>query len=128
VTSTTDPLTNRTAPCELAPDEFRSIGHSLVDSIADFLQRLPQAPTSTSLMPDSLRSVLGQRAMPENGTAIAPVIEEFSKKFFEHSTHNGSPRFFGYITSSAAPIGALAEMLAAAVNPNCGAWALSPSS
>ena len=126
MTTTTDPLTNRTAPCDLAPDEFRSIGHSLVDSIADFLQRLPQAPTSTSLMPDSLRGVLGQRAMPENGTDIAPVIEEFSKKFFEHSTHNGSPRFFGYITSSAAPVGALAEMLAAAVNPNCGAWALSP--
>src|SRR5439155_13012895 len=35
-------------------------------------------------------------------------------------------RFFGYITSSAAPIGALADLLAAAVNPNCGAWALSP--
>ena len=42
------------------------------------------------------------------------------------STLNGHPRFFGYITSSAAPIGALADMLAAAVNSNCGAWGLSP--
>lgn len=124
--ATTDSLNNRTAPCDFPPEEFRAIGHSLVDSIADFLRGLPAAPTATSLMPDSLRSVLGQRAMPEDGTDIAPVIEEFSKKFFEHSTHNGSPRFFGYITSSAAPVGALADMLAAAVNPNCGAWALSP--
>ena len=126
MTTTADPLTNRIAPCDLAPEEFRAIGHSLVDSIADFLQRLPQAPTATSLMPDPLRSVLGQRAMPENGTDIAPIIEEFSKQFFEHSTHNGSPRFFGYITSSAAPVGMLADLLAAAVNPNCAAWALSP--
>jgi glutamate/tyrosine decarboxylase-like PLP-dependent enzyme len=39
---------------------------------------------------------------------------------------NGHPRFWGYITSSAAPIGALGDMLAAAVNPNVGAWDLSP--
>ena len=73
VTITTDSLNTRTAPCDLAPEEFRAIGHSLVDSIADFLRGLPAAPTATSLMPDSLRSVLGQRAMPEDGTDIAPV-------------------------------------------------------
>jgi glutamate/tyrosine decarboxylase-like PLP-dependent enzyme len=33
----------------------------------------------------------------------------------------------GYITSSAAPIGALAELLAAAVNSNVGAWELAPA-
>ncbi len=54
------------------------------------------------------------------------MIDKFRKIFFEHSTHNGSPRFWGYITSSGAPVGALADLLAAAVNPNCGAWALSP--
>jgi aromatic-L-amino-acid decarboxylase len=124
--ATTDPLSDRFAPCDLSPDEFRAIGHSLVDSIADFLRDLSRAPTATSLLPDSLRGVLGRRSMPEAGRDIAPVIKEFSKKFFELSTHNGSPRFFGYITSSAAPVGALAELLAAAVNPNCGAWALSP--
>lgn len=37
---------------------------------------------------------------------------------FDHSLFNGHPRFWGYITSSAAPIGALADLLAAAVNPN----------
>ena len=36
------------------------------------------------------------------------------------------PRFFGYITASAAPIGILGDLLAAAVNPNVGAWSLSP--
>ncbi len=45
---------------------------------------------------------------------------------FDHSLFNAHPRFWGYVTSSAAPIGALGELLAAAVNPNCGAWLLSP--
>jgi glutamate/tyrosine decarboxylase-like PLP-dependent enzyme len=110
----------------MAPEHFRAIGHRLIDGVADFLTRLPEAPTASPLLPDAMRKVLGKRELPENGIDIAPVVEKFSRLFFEQSTHNGSPRFFGYITSSAAPIGALSDLLAAAVNPNCGAWALSP--
>jgi aromatic-L-amino-acid decarboxylase len=121
-----DRSAKRSAPADMAPEKFREIGHSLVDAVADFLARLPNAPTASPLLPDAMRSVLGKRSMPEKGTDIAPVLERFSRDFFRHSTHNGSPRFWGYITSSAAPIGALADLLAAAVNPNCGAWALSP--
>jgi glutamate/tyrosine decarboxylase-like PLP-dependent enzyme len=43
-----------------------------------------------------------------------------------HSLFNGHPKFFGYITSSPLPIGALADLLAAAINPNVGANVLSP--
>ena len=39
---------------------------------------------------------------------------------------NGHPKFLGYITSSAAPIGMLADLLSASVNPNVGANILSP--
>ncbi|MFL5488341.1 MAG: pyridoxal phosphate-dependent decarboxylase family protein [Gemmatimonadaceae bacterium] len=119
-------MTERSAPSDMAPEEFRRIGHALIDSVADFLTRLPDAPTASRLLPDAMRAKLGTRKLPETGSDIAAVLEKFSRTFFEQSTHNGSPRFFGYITSSAAPISALADLLAAAVNPNCGAWALSP--
>ena len=125
-TKVADRPARRSAPADMGPEEFRAIGHSLIDAVADFLARLPDAPTASPLLPDAMRGALGKHKMPENGTDIAPVLAKFSRAFFEHSTHNGSPRFFGYITSSAAPIGALADLLAAAVNPNCGAWALSP--
>jgi glutamate/tyrosine decarboxylase-like PLP-dependent enzyme len=46
---------------------------------------------------------------------------------FEHSLFNGHPRFFGYITASPAPIGILGDLLASAINPNVGAWKLSPA-
>jgi glutamate/tyrosine decarboxylase-like PLP-dependent enzyme len=46
---------------------------------------------------------------------------------FAHSLFNGHPRFFGYITSSPAPIGMLGDLLASAINPNVGAWKLSPA-
>jgi glutamate/tyrosine decarboxylase-like PLP-dependent enzyme len=40
---------------------------------------------------------------------------------------NGHPRFYGYLTAPPAPIGILADFLASAVNPNVGAWMLSPA-
>lgn len=123
---TQDSLSTRFAPCDIAPDEFRALGNSLVDQIADFYGGLRDAPTASSMLPDAMRRALGRRELPQEGVDIGPVIDEFAQKFFKHSTHNGSPRFFGYITSSATPVGALADMLAASVNPNCGAWALSP--
>ena len=54
------------------------------------------------------------------------IVTRASHLLFNHSLLNGHPRFLGYITSSAAPIGALADLLAAAVNPNVGAYILSP--
>jgi aromatic-L-amino-acid/L-tryptophan decarboxylase len=57
----------------------------------------------------------------------AALLERSTRLLFEHSLFNGHPRFFGYITSSPAPIGILGDLLAAALNPNVGAWALSPA-
>jgi glutamate/tyrosine decarboxylase-like PLP-dependent enzyme len=54
------------------------------------------------------------------------LLQETAGLLFEHSLFNGHPRFWGYITSSAAPLGALADLLASSVNPNVGAWNLSP--
>ena len=119
-------LTKRVAPSDMSPAKFRTLGHRLIDDIADFYEQLPTLPTASPLLPDALRQKIGKRDLPENGTEIGSILSKFAKLFFEESTHNGSPRFWGYITSSAAPIGALADLLAAAVNPNCGAWALSP--
>ena len=121
-----DSLSNRSAIADMAPDEFRALGHSLVDSIADYLAQLPQARTASPLLPDAMRATLGATDIPETGTDIAPVIEKFSRTFFEHSTHNGSPRFWGYISGAPAPISMLADFLASSVNPNVGAWSLSP--
>jgi glutamate/tyrosine decarboxylase-like PLP-dependent enzyme len=69
---------------------------------------------------------LGPEHFPSKGESPQKLLEESAKLLFDHSLFNGHPRFWGYITSSAAPIGALADMLASAVNPNVGGWVLSP--
>jgi aromatic-L-amino-acid decarboxylase len=117
---------HRRAPLDMAPEEFRRLGHALVDEIARFLASLPERPVTREGSPQELRALLPQGVLPERGAAPDRLLREAAQLLFDHSLLNGHPRFCGYITSSAAPIGALADLLAAAVNPNVGAWVLSP--
>jgi glutamate/tyrosine decarboxylase-like PLP-dependent enzyme len=117
----------RDVPLELSDAEFRAAGHALVDRIADFLASIEDRPVALKTSPSEVRAWLGEPQLPEGGAEAADLLEHVTSLLFDHSTLNGHPRFFGYITASPAPIGMLADMLAAAVNANCGAWALSPT-
>lgn len=118
----------RTAAPELAAEDFRSIGHSLVDQLANFLAGLSARPVTSGETPAQIRNAIGSsRTLPETGTDAATLTSAAAELLAAHSLFNGHPRFFGYVTSSAAPIGALADLIAGVVNPNVGAWKLSPA-
>jgi aromatic-L-amino-acid decarboxylase len=118
-------LRARTVPLEMSADAFREAGHRLVDAVGALLESLPSRPVARDETPTDLRALL-PAALPRHGRPAGALLEEVAPLLVEHSLFNGHPRFFGYITSSAAPIGALADLLAAAVNPNVGGWQLSP--
>ena len=118
----------RHAALEMDSTTFREIGHRLVDQIAHFLEALPRGPINHDESPSSVREALDLTGpLPESGMEAGPLLERTARLLFEHSLFNGHPRFFGYITSSPAPIGILGDFLASAANPNVGAWILSPA-
>jgi glutamate/tyrosine decarboxylase-like PLP-dependent enzyme len=117
-------LGSRKAPLEMTPEAFREAGHRMVDEIAAFLESLPGRPVAPDDTPSAVRRFL-PAGLPEEGAEATDLLAEAAPFVFDHSGFNGHPRFFGYITSSAAPVGALADLLAAAVNPNVGAWEMS---
>jgi aromatic-L-amino-acid/L-tryptophan decarboxylase len=119
-------LRYRIAPLEMTPSEFRKVGRQSVELIAEFLCTLPYRPVTSNESPSMIRGALGKGTLPEEGAEAKDLLEEAATLLFEHSTFNGHPRFMGFITSSAAPIGALGDLLAAAVNPNVGGWLLAP--
>src|SRR5262249_46514390 len=115
------------APLDMTSDEFRSLGYDLVDRIADFLGSLRTRLVTRAESPAEIRAALdAARSLPEEGQDASALLRNATELLFEHSLFNGHPRFYGYITSSAAPIGMLGDLLAAAVNANVGAWKLSP--
>ncbi|MES2891272.1 MAG: pyridoxal-dependent decarboxylase [Bacteroidota bacterium] len=120
-------MTNeRNAPIEMAPETFRQIGHRLVDAIAGFMEKLEAGPITPGESPQQLQQLLGNESLPESGKNAEDLVLSTAQLLFDHSLFNGHPKFFGYITGAPAPIGALADLLAAAVNANVGAQVLSP--
>ena len=120
-------LRRRQAPLEMSSDEFRAIGHRLVDQIADRLGTLSDRGVTPDESPADVRRLLGaDQTLPAAGTDAGRLVSEAAGLLFDHSLFNGHPRFFGYITSSPAPIGMFGDFLAAALNQNVGAWRLAP--
>jgi aromatic-L-amino-acid/L-tryptophan decarboxylase len=117
---------DREAAIEISKEEFRKNGYHLIDSISDFITNIDTKPVTTGESPKEIQAILGVDSLPETGTSVSEIISKATSLLLNHSLLNGHPKFLGYITSSPAPIGALADLLAASVNPNVGANILSP--
>lgn len=115
------------APLAMDPEDFRRVAHEMADRIADFLGSRGSRPVTPAERPDAVRALLDAGAtLPEHGTDADSLLRSTAELLFDHSLLNGHPRFFGYITSSPTPIGMLGDFLAAAINPNVGAWTIAP--
>ena len=119
-------MNERNSPVEMKPEEFRKVGYKVVDKIADFLESLSDKPVSPGKTVAEIKQILGNNTLPLHGTPAEKILEEAADLLFNYTTFNGHPKFLGYITSSATPIGSLADMLASSANPNVGAWGISP--
>jgi glutamate/tyrosine decarboxylase-like PLP-dependent enzyme len=122
----THALRYRIAPLEMSPSEFRKAGYRLIDQVAELLCTLPERPVAPNESHSTLRALLGSHSLPEHGRDASSLLAEAVDLLFDHSLFNGHPLFMGFITSSAAPIGALGDLLAAAVNQNVGSALLAP--
>lgn len=124
---TDDALSGRRTPVDLTPEQFAEMGHRLVDDIARLLSEMRTRPLAPGLEPDEVRERLDASAgLADEGTDPADLLRETTDLLMDNSVYNGHPRFFGYITAGAAPMGVLADLLASAVNSNVGGWSLSP--
>ena len=116
----------RSSPLDLTPEQFRALGHDLIDQMADLLREIPTGPVTQGAKLSDVREALESRGVPRDGSDPQTLLNETVSLLRGHSLYNGHPRFFGFITSSAAPIGALAELIAATINQNVGGYSLSP--
>lgn len=102
----------------LDPAEFRRLGHLSVNLAADYLAGIGAGPVFRPMAPAQRRR-LSDQALAEHGTAPEQLLNEVAQDILPYAMGNGHPRFFGWVNSPPAPIGVIAELLAAAQGPSC---------
>ncbi|HJW91604.1 MAG TPA: hypothetical protein VJ436_13255 [Anaerolineales bacterium] len=98
-------LRNRQAPLELGPAQFREFDQLPVDQIAVFLQYLPEHPIMPGESQKQIRVLQGDSALSPYATRNEDMQRISAPLLFDHSLFIDHPRFWSYITSSAASIG-----------------------
>jgi aromatic-L-amino-acid/L-tryptophan decarboxylase len=112
------PRTAKPAPPAVDPEHFRRLAHAAVDLVADYLAGIGAAPVFRPMTADQ-RTTLMQEPLAASGAGPEAVLERFRSAILPHAMGNGHPRFFGWVNSPPAPIGIIADFLAAALNPSC---------
>ncbi|MCU0497010.1 MAG: aminotransferase class I/II-fold pyridoxal phosphate-dependent enzyme [Anaerolineae bacterium] len=102
---------------ELTPEEFRLLAHRAVDQIADQLAHIRDLPTRQPT-PVDLRERLIHAPLPETPIDPEVLLQRVFDEILPYPMGNNSPRFFAWVNSPAAPLGIIAELLAAAHNPS----------
>ena len=110
----------------LSPQEFQMLGHQIINRLSRFLDTIENKPITPAENPEEVQQVLKSVDLPIEGSPPEKLIISTIENLINHSLFNGHPRFMGYITSAALPIGALADLIASTLNQNTGAWQLSP--
>jgi glutamate/tyrosine decarboxylase-like PLP-dependent enzyme len=105
--------------------EFRRLAHVSVDLVADYLAGIRAEPVFRPMTPEQRRRLTDQQ-LTEHGVAPATLVADFAEHMLPYAMGNGHPRFFGWVNSPPAPVGIIAELLAAAQDPSCDVGDIAP--
>jgi aromatic-L-amino-acid/L-tryptophan decarboxylase len=99
-------------------EEFRVIAHRALDNALDFIENVRERPVWRPMPPDVCAAL--SEPVPIHGEPLEDVYLQFQDLILPYATGNIHPRFFGWVHGTGLASGVIAEMLAAAMNANCG--------
>jgi len=104
---------------DLVPEAFSALGARLLAALADYKRALPGRQVRP-LFPLELTREIFSQTLPETGAEPGDLVAWMIDNLLPSSFGNDHPGFFAWITAPSAPIGALAELMAATVNTPAG--------
>lgn len=99
-------------------DAFRSTAHAALDEAIELVRTIREQPVWRPVPDTAKTSVHGP--LPQHGSSLNEVFQQFKNHILPYSTGNIHPRFFGWVHGAGLANGIVAELLAAAMNANCG--------
>ena len=110
----------------MSPEEFRRMGHIVVDWLADYQAHPERYPVLSRVKPGEVTDQL-PTCGPVQGEAMEAILHDFEETIVPGLTHWNSPGFLAYFANTASGPGVLGEMLAAGLNANGILWKTAPA-
>ena len=111
----------------MSKEDFRRLGHDLIDWIADYFDNIDERPVLPAIQPGDLKAKLPTVA-PAHGESMEKIIEDVDRLIVPALTHWCHPSFFAYFATSTSAPGIFGELLTAAFDNKAMLWRTSPAS
>src|SRR5208283_5219274 len=110
----------------MTPDEFRRLGHALVEWVARYREAMPSLPVMSRARPGETRAQLPAAApeLPGPLEALFPLLDSVVLPGITHWNH---PRFFAYFPSRTHLASVLADLVASGLGAQAMSWQTSPA-
>jgi aromatic-L-amino-acid/L-tryptophan decarboxylase len=107
-------------------DEFRRLGHVLVDWVAEYRQRIEGRPVMSAVEPGDIRSRFPGEP-PARGGGLAAALASLEESVLPGITHWNHPSFFAYFPSNTSYASILADIVASGLGVQGMSWQTSPA-
>ncbi len=110
----------------MTPDEFRRLGHELIEWVARYRETVAERPVMSPARPGSIRAQLPAEP-PLDGRPLDGVLAEVEQVLMPGITHWNHPAFFAYFPSNSGLASVLADLLSSGLGVQGMSWQTSPS-
>jgi aromatic-L-amino-acid/L-tryptophan decarboxylase len=108
----------------MTTDEFRTLGHELIDFIANYRDQIETLPVVSSLKPGEVRAQFAYSA-PEKGDHLEGLVSDL-EKLKPALTHFQHPRYFAYFPANSSLEGVLGDLVSSGLGQLGLNWQSSP--
>ncbi|HEU4565605.1 MAG TPA: pyridoxal-dependent decarboxylase [Gemmatimonadaceae bacterium] len=99
-------------------EELRALGHRMVDDMLAYMETVRERPAWQPI-PADVRERF-RVPVPRAPEGAERAYDDFVRDVLPYPTGNIHPRFWGWVMGNGTALGAMAEMMAATMNPNLG--------
>jgi aromatic-L-amino-acid decarboxylase len=110
----------------VSPDEFRRIGHQIIDLIADYRAGIADRPVMARTAPGEVKAQLPAQP-PESPESFDAILRDLDRIVLPGLTHWQHPRFFGYFPANCSLASVLGDFCSTGFGVNGLAWQASPA-
>lgn len=107
-------------------NEFKAIGHQVVDLLGEYLAHIEDKRVFPQVDPRTVNQLFSE-PLPQDPSSPESVLAELQQKLLPYCTNVGHPGYMGLITPSPNPMGIIADFICSAINQNVGAYSIGPS-